>query len=64
MAPVWFSKEGGGGLRPVTWQGWFATVAFVVLLVAAALLGPKGILIAVAVTAGYFGLIYLTRLRD
>ncbi|MGH9226623.1 MAG: hypothetical protein ACRD2W_23195 [Acidimicrobiales bacterium] len=64
MAPVWFSKEGGGGMRPVAWQGWVATVLFVVLLVAAALLGPKGILAAAALTAAYFGVIALTRSRD
>lgn len=51
-------------MRPVAWQGWFATVAFMVLLVAAALLGPKGLLVAVAVTAGYLGVIALTRTRS
>lgn len=61
MAPIWFAKEGRGGLRPIAWQGWLATVAFLVLLVAAALLGPKGILIAVVVTAGYLGVIALTK---
>ncbi len=64
MAPIWFAKEGGGSLRPVTWQGWFATAAFLVLLVAAALLGPRGIPIAVVVTAGYIGVIALTRRRE
>ena len=64
MAPVWFSKEGGGGLRPVAWQGWLATVAFLVFVVAAALLGPRGIVVAAVVTAAYFGVIFLTRSRD
>ena len=58
---MWFSKEGKGGLRPVTWQGWFATVAFVVLLLAAAFLGPKGLVVALAITGAYLFVIYMTK---
>jgi len=65
VAPVWFAPKdretGRGGLRPVTWQGWFASVAFIVLLAAVALLGPKGLPIALLVTLAYLGLIALTR---
>ena len=64
MAPIWFAKEGKGGLRPVTWQGWFATAAFFVLLIAVGFLGSKGIALAVVIAAGYIGVIALTRRRD
>ena len=63
VAPIWFAKE-GGSLRPVTWQGWFATAAFLVLLIGAAWLGSRGIVLAVLIFAGYIGLIALTRRRD
>ena len=63
MAPIWFAKE-SGTLRPVTWQGWFATAAFLILLVGAAWLGSRGIVLAVLIFAGYIGLIFLTRRRD
>ena len=65
MAPIWFARDddGGGSLRPVTWQAWLATGVFLAVLVAAAFLGPQGILLAVLVSAGYIGLIALTRKR-
>ncbi len=66
--PVWFApkdnERGRGGVRPVTWQGWLATVAFFVLLVSVAFLGPKGLPIAAVITAAYLGVIALTRRRD
>lgn len=68
MAPVWFAPKdkdsGFGGLRPVTWQGWFATAAFFVLLISVAFLGPKGLPLALVITGGYLGVLALTRSRD
>jgi hypothetical protein len=64
MAPQWFGSKGtGGGLRPLGAAGWTVTAVFVVLLVLAALLGPKGIVFAVIDTGLYLGVIALTRAK-
>jgi hypothetical protein len=64
VAPQWFGpKESGRGLRPLGGPGWTVTGVFVVILVVAALLGPKGIVFAAVDTGLYLGVIALTRVR-